>query len=182
MWYITTPRLKTSALWSYAYFLIISGLRYNGVPTYLDLTYFSLLTIVLSLKSPNFIFLSFVIRTFNGFKSLCIISCEWQCNKAKQSCHATCQISNSEKYFRFCFCFIINVCMSPFSAISIAMKRLLACFRDCFSNSSIVDCLSSLVSKVSWNCSLASSLRLPRLSRLFISTGSTYLSMNESYN
>lgn len=72
-----------SVLWSYAYFLIISGLKYIGVPTYLDFKYLSLLTIVLSLRSPNLNILSLVINILSGLTSLWIISCEWQWSNAK---------------------------------------------------------------------------------------------------
>jgi len=117
-----------SVLWSYAYFFIISGLKYIGVSTYFDFKYLSLLTIVLSLKSPNLTVLSFVIRTLSGFTSLWMMSCEWQWSKAKIIWKATYQISLSEKYFLLSFYLFIRVCISPYSANSITIYKLLGFF------------------------------------------------------
>lgn len=121
IWYITTPRLKISVLWSYYCFLIISGLKYSGVPTVFDLRYLSLVTIILSLRSPSLKILSAVTNTLRGLMSLWMISCEWQWRRARQSYQATCQISFSEKYFLFDFWSFIRDCMSPSSAYSMEM-------------------------------------------------------------
>ena len=80
---------------------------------------------VLSLKSPSFIYRSLVINTFKGLMSLWMISCEWQCNSAKLSYQATYHISFSEKYFLFDFYSLIRVYISPYSANSMAMYILI---------------------------------------------------------
>lgn len=110
-----------SVRWSYAYFLIISGLRYRGVPTCFDLIWDVVFTMVLSLRSPSLNCLSFVINILPGFTSRWMISCEWQCKRASVNYQATDHISFSEKYLPLVFWLLINCCISPSSAYSIAI-------------------------------------------------------------